>query len=150
MKLDLLKMVIPFRCAQFLKNMGIKQHSLFYWVEKEDKVSLYAHPDLNILIDGYEVQDLNLKADTYSAFMTDELINVLREHLQSHPRLQTLGIVFKYRKYKSPQFDLGDNVKMNAALIDFMEAIEKHEEEKLRKHKAPKENENPKTDGNDL
>jgi len=79
MKLDIQKMVIPFRYAVYLKQKGIKQESLFYWVDTENGVQLTANKDIRELIIGKEVAHGNIPPNSYSAFLTDELYHILED-----------------------------------------------------------------------
>ncbi len=149
MKLNLLKMVIPLHCAQQLKQMGIRQQSLFYWYVAGGKKILCGHRELNKLIEGEETAEQLVDENTFSAFTTDELFLIMKDHAEKLSTLKTLELAFKYRGYKSPSFELADNINIAAALTEFITAIEMFEEDRKKKHQAPKEPENNLPNGKD-
>lgn len=147
MKLPIRNMVLPFWYAKYLKDKGVKQQSLYYWVKKEGKAAvLVYHPNISDLVKGKDVPDINIPENYFSAFLTEEVSFILEDHKPFD--LEEADIRCRYRDtyFKRDFVEVGNFARV------LIEAMKSHEEyqaflrnkQPFRAPKSPK----PNTNGN--
>lgn len=139
-------MVIPFRYAVFLKQQGVRQHSLYYWVQSENGTKLTHHPHARDLVVGKTIPDETLPDNFYSAFLTDELSIILEDDKPYN--LYAVQMRFQYLdSFCNKEFM--EVYSFGSVLVEaFMRYEEEMKELRNRQPKQPpKSPKNPNTNG---
>ncbi|MGZ4089116.1 MAG: hypothetical protein ACXVNO_00230 [Bacteroidia bacterium] len=111
-------MVLPFPYAVFLKQKGVSQQSLFYWVEEKDGHNLKRHPLWDQLLSGHEILDLVAPANHYSAFLFDELWHALEDSPQI--KKNEIELLIKFRNRISPVSYTVDDWSFSSHLLEYI------------------------------
>jgi len=130
MILDLYSMVIPLNCAMYLKEKGVVQESLYYWVyPTSEGRRLAINPFIDELVRGDEVRMPQVPPNYYSAFTTDELFRVLKNNTELN--IKELNFYIQYRNNCGLHFQMNDRVNIGCAIIEYREMVE--EEDRSRR-----------------
>lgn len=135
-------MVISFETARYLKEKGVKQQSLFYWVQEGTVVTLMCNKYIRELITGSEEEDIEIPDNTYSAFLTDELLPAMKRSGLSEADQVSMTIRFKNQQlYIRPMYSANNIGSLLLKPIRYDDWLtekrrQRREEKSLEKRKA--------------
>lgn len=148
MKLPIENMVLPFWYAKYLKDKGVKQQSLYYWVVREGKgIALTHHPNIDDLVRGKEVADRKIPENYYSAFLTEEVSFILEDNKPFNLEEADIRCRYYDTYFRRDFVVVGNFARL---LIEAMKSHEEHQEyiRSKQPNRAPKTPKNPNTNGN--